>query len=213
MFAHSGLFTALTETRAWTIPAHRAICVPDGTHVRIETARRAAIRCLYIDDRLDVLGNEVRVVNLTPLARELMSHAVATAPMNLDTRANEATITLLAERLANEPDAELHLPLPADPVANEVAAAIMSDPAVGLDDHLEAANASRRTLERRFKSETRMSLGQWRRRARILAAVTMLARGDSVTRVAVTVGYASPSSFVSAFRSELGSPPREFMQS
>lgn len=213
VFARSGLFTARTESQAWTIPAHRLLCVPDGTRVRIETARRTAIRCLYLDDRLDVLGNEVRVVNLTPLTRELMSHAVTTAPMNLDTPANEATITLLAERLDHQPNAQLHLPLPADPVAKEVAATIMSAPAVGLNDHLRAANANRRTLERRFKSETHMSLGQWRRRARILAAVAMLAQGESVTRVAVSVGYASPSSFVSAFRAELGSPPREFMQS
>lgn len=212
VFAHAGLFTALTDAKAWTIPAHRAICIPDGTRVRIETARRAAIRCLYIDEGLGVLGDEVRVVNLTPLTRELMSHAVATAPMNLDTPANEATITLLADQIANEPDTELHLPLPADPAAKEIAAAIMSDPAVDLNDRLRAANANRRTLERRFKSETRMSLGQWRRRARVLAAVTMLAQGENVTRVAVTVGYASPSSFVAAFRSELGSPPREFMR-
>lgn len=33
------------------------------------------------------------------------------------------------------------------------------------------------------------------------------------TRVALTLGYASPSPFVAAFRSELGSPPREFMRS
>ncbi len=213
VYAHSGLFSALTESQAWTIPAHRALCVPDGTRVRIETARRAAIRCLYIDARLDVVGDDVRVVSLTPLTRELVSHAVAGAPMKLDIAANQATITLLAHQLASEPDAPLHLPLPADPAAREVASAIMSDPAVDLDDRLGMANANRRTIERRFKSETRMSPGQWRRRARILAAVSMLAEGESVTRVAVTVGYASPSSFVAAFRSELGSPPREFMRS
>ncbi|MGH1492553.1 MAG: AraC family transcriptional regulator [Acidimicrobiales bacterium] len=212
VFAHSGLFTAMTDDQAWTIPANRALCVPDGTRVRIETTRRAAIRCLYLDESLAALGDELRVVNLTPLTRELMSHAVATAPMSLETPANEATIVLLAERLANEPGAPLHLALPADEAAKEVASSMMCNPALDLADHLRAANANRRTVERRFKSETRMSLGQWRRRARILAAVTMLSRGDSVTRVAVTVGYASPSSFVSAFRSELGSPPREFMQ-
>jgi len=89
----------------------------------------------------------------------------------------------------------------------------MADPAVVLDDLQRAVGASRRTIERRFKSETRMSLGQWRRRARVLAAVSLLSQGDSVTRVAVTVGYSSPSSFVAAFRSELGSAPRQFMQS
>ena len=212
VFAHSGLFTAITDEQAWTVPAHRALCGPDGTRVRIDTARRTAMRCLYIDEQVAALGSEVRVVDLTPLTRELLSFAVATAPMHLDKPANEAAITLLADRLANEPGAPLQLALPSDPAAIDVAHSIMSNPADDLDGHLRAANANRRTMERRFKSETRMSLGQWRRRARILAAVNMLANGDSVTRTAVGVGYASPSSFVSAFRSELGSPPREFMQ-
>lgn len=213
VFAHSGAFTALTEAQAWTVPAHRALCVPDGTRVQIDTARRSAIRCLYLDRNLDVLGHELRVLNLTPLTRELVAHAVATAPMALDTPGNWATVTLLGELLADEPNAPLHLALPVDPTARVVAALIRSDPAAGLDASVRAANANRRTIERRFVSETLMSLGQWRRRARVLAAVARLAQGESVTSVAVAVGYASPSSFVSAFRSELGSPPREFMRS
>ena len=212
VFAHTGLFTALTESRAWTIPAHRALCVPDGTLVRIDTARRTAIRCLYLDGDLDVFGTEVRVVTLGPLTRELVSHAVANAPMILGNPVDDAMITLIAHRLASEPDARLHLPLPLDPVARQIAGSLMSEPALGLVDCLRDTNASRRTVERRFKDETGMSLGHWQRRARILAAVAMLAQGDGVTRTALAVGYATPSSFVSAFRSELGSPPREFMR-
>lgn len=212
LFAHTGLFTASTESRAWTIPAHRALCVPDGTRVRIETARRTAIRCLYLAEDLGALGDELRVVTLAPLTRELVSHAIANAPMNLDDPADAATVTLIADRLASEPDARLHLPLPLHPVARQIAASLMSEPALGLVDCLRDANASRRTVERHFKVETGMSLGHWRRRARILAAVAMLANGDTVTRTALAVGYATPSSFVSAFRSELGCPPREFMR-
>lgn len=115
-------------------------------------------------------------------------------------------------RLAVEPDSQLHLPLPIDSVAKQVVTAIMSDPSLGIDSLMRDANASRRTIERRFMAETGMSLGQWRRRARILASVALLAQGDSVTRVAGAVGYSSPSSFVAAFRSELGDPPREFMR-
>ncbi len=212
VFAHSGLFTALTESQAWTIPAHRALCVPDGTRVRIDTTRRSAIRCLYLDNALDLLGPEVRVVSLTPLMRELLSHAIAAAPMTLDEPADSAAITLLAHLLDNEPDAPLQLPLPANPMAHEAALAIIDDPAVELDRLLRTVGANRRTLERRFAAETKMSLGQWRRRARILAAIGLLADGHSVTHVAVTVGYASPSSFVVAFRSEVGAAPRDFMR-
>lgn len=210
VFAHTGHFNASSVTEAWTIPAHRALCVPDGTRLRIETSRQVAIRCLYIDTDLHVLGPGLRVVGIGALTRELLRHAVDTAPMNLTAPADAALVTLLAVQLAEEPRAPLHLPLPVDPGALAVATAIMANPAGGLDGHLDDAGASRRTIERRFRTETAMSLGQWRRRARILAAVALLADGDTVTRVALSVGYATPSSFVAAFRSELHTPPREF---
>lgn len=212
VFSHSGHFTALSSSQAWTIPAHRALSVPDGTRLRIHTGRRCAIRCLYLRTELQVIGPDVRVVGLGALSSELLARAVATSPMDLTTPADAALITLLEAQLANEPDAPLRLPLPQDPVAHAVASAITRDPGTSLAAVLEGAGASRRTIERRFRSETAMSLGQWRRRARVLAAVAMLADGNSVTRVASAVGYATPSSFVAAFRSELHAPPRAFMR-
>ena len=171
-----------------------------------------AIRCLYTSADLRVLGGEVRVVNLEPLSRELLLHAVQRAPMSLENRSDAALVVLLAEQLARHPDAPLQLPFPVDPIARAVASSIVSDPARDLGDQLRTAAASRRTLERRFNAETGMSLGQWRRRARVLSAVAMLAAGDSVTSVSIGVGYSSPSSFIAAFRSELDSSPREFMR-
>lgn len=212
VFAHTGLFTAFTDSVAWTIPTHRALCVPDGTRLRIETSRRAGMRCLYLDADLGALGDAVRVVNFTPLTRELTLHAVAVAPMDLTVSADAATITLLAEQLALQPGAPLHLPLPEDPVARDIAAAIMSNPAGPLRDQLKAAGANRRTIERRFNTETAMSLGKWRRRARVLASVAKLAEGERVTTVAVTMGYSSPSAFVAAFRAELGTSPRDYLR-
>lgn len=211
VYADSGLVTAHTESHAWTVPVHRALCVPDGSRLKIETTRRTPIRCLYTRAALELVGDEVRVVNLSPLAHELIRHAINDAPMHLDTEANVALMTLLGHQLAALPDAPLQLPYPTEPVARGLAAAIISDPSLSLDEHLQTAAASRRTLERAFKAQTRMSLGQWRRRACVLSAVAMLADGGTVSSVAHRVGYASASSFIAAFRSEFGSPPREFM--
>ena len=212
VLAEFGVFTAVGETDAWTVPAHRALCVPDGEAVRLDTPRRTAMRCVYFRKELGVIGEHTRVVGLTPLARELTLHAVDCAPMWLDSPVSKATIVLLAERLAAEPDAELQLPLPTETIAREMAMRIVANPADALDDQLRESAASRRTLERRFAEETGMSLGQWRRRARVLAAVNALASGESVTSVASTTGYASPSSFASAFRAELGLAPSAFRQ-
>ncbi len=211
LLAAAGLVTAQTEVGSWAVPAHRALCVPDGSILRIETIRRTPIRCLYARTELKLLDDRVRVVNLTPLTQELIRYAVSKAPMSLDESADKALMSLLADRVADLPEAPLQLPLPRDPSARALASAILADPGVGLAGQLRLVPASRRTLERRFKVQTRLSLGQWYRRARVLSAVAMLADGDSVSSVALRVGYASPSSFIAAFRSELGSPPGEFM--
>jgi len=212
VYSDVGLFTAQTESRAWIVPAHRALCVPDGSRLRIVTSRRTPIRCLYTSTDLGLFLGGVRAVSLNPLTHELIRHAVESAPMNLVGQADAAVITLLADQLARLPDVPLQLPLPIDRSARAVATAIMSQPATSLSDQLRAADASRRTLERRFTAETRMSLGRWRRRACILAAVSMLSDGDSVSSVALRVGYASPSSFIAAFRAELDTSPLDFMR-
>lgn len=212
VLARSGLFTAHSDTRAWTIPAHRALCVPDGHRLQIETRRRAGIGCLYTRVELGVVTGDIRVVNLDPLTRELITHAVQTAPLGLGEPADAALVTLIASRLSRLPDAPLQLPLPTEPTARALAEAILAEPATSLDRHLREVPASRRTLERRFVDETRLSLGRWRRRACVLTAVAMLAEGAAVTSVALLVGYASPSSFIAAFRAELGVAPRTFMR-
>lgn len=212
LLAGSGAFTALTDSAAWTIPTHRALCVPDGERVRIETGARVGIKCLYVATDLGAFGTATRVVTLSPLARELTLHAVAAAPFDLRDPGDAACITLLSDEIGRRPGAPLHLPRPVDPVARAVADAIMADPADALSGRLAAVGANRRTIERRFRAETAMSLGAWRRRARILASVAQLTEGETVTNVAVAVGYSSPSSFVAAFRAELGTPPGTFLR-
>src|SRR5262249_37685580 len=74
------------------------------------------------------------------------------------------------------------------------------------------AGASKRTLERLFRSETHMTLGRWRQRLRFVQALRLLAGGQAVTAVAAEVGYQSPSAFVSAFRRQLGTTPGRYFR-
>ncbi len=212
VYARAGLFLARTDRQRWTVPPHRALCIGDGTRVRIETPRPVSIRCLYLRVELGALDGSVRVVDLAPLARELLLHAVSACPLDLDTPAESALITLLIDRLSSPETAELQLPLPVDPRARQLARLVLEDPTRPLVAAVDRVAASRRTLERLFRAETQMTLAGWQRRARVLAATEMMAAGDSVTAAALAVGYATPSSFVVAFRSELGVSPRAFIR-
>ena len=62
------------------------------------------------------------------------------------------------------------------------------------------AGMSRRTFTRLFRAQTGASFAAWRQQVCLQAAIARLTQGQSVTRVALDLGYASPSAFASAFR-------------
>jgi AraC-like DNA-binding protein len=212
LLSSGGVLHAVDERARWTVPPGRALFIGDGRPIRVRTPHRASVRCLYLDRSLDVLEPDVRVIDTTPLDRELLLHAVEVAPFDLDQPVRRALMTLLADRLATSPTAPLRLPQPYDDRARDVADRIVASPASPLVAVVDRVPASRRTLERHFRAETAMTLGGWQRRARALAAVELMAEGHSVTHAAVAVGYATPSSFVAAFRAELGASPAAFMR-
>ena len=54
-------------------------------------------------------------------------------------------------------------------------------------------------------------LARWKQQARLLESVRRLAGGTPVTRVALDLGYESPSAFSTMFRRSLGIAPRAFI--
>ncbi len=108
----------------------------------------------------------------------------------------------------------MHLPEPEDPRLKRIAAALGADPG---DPRTLAAwgkevGASVRTLSRRFLAETGMTFRQWQRQARLHAALVRLAQREPVTRVALDLGYDSPSAFIHAFRRALGTTPGQYFE-
>ncbi len=65
-------------------------------------------------------------------------------------------------------------------------------------------------LPRLFRQETGLSVGQWRLRRRVVAAIALLAEGRSVTDTALTLGYDSVGSFAQSFRKVTGSAPSAY---
>jgi AraC-like DNA-binding protein len=142
----------------------------------------------------------------------LLLHAVRSCPLDLELPAHSALLTLLIDQLRVLPDAPLQLPRPRDERASEAASALVDDPTLALAAVAKRVGASRRTLERVFTVETGMTFGAWRRRARMLRAVELLAAGTTVTTTATTLGYSTPSSFVASFKQELGHPPGRLLR-
>ncbi|AKQ53568.1 AraC family transcriptional regulator [Bordetella hinzii] len=122
---------------------------------------------------------------------------------------------VMTEELRLSETERLSLPLPHDERLRDLAHALLAAPddARGIDAWARAFNMSERTLMRRFRAETGVTLGQWRAQARMLRALELLAQGEPVTQVALAVGYESTSAFIGIFREQFGVTPSRYAAS
>lgn len=213
-YASLGVMTVETDQGTWVVPPHRAVWIPAGVSYSVRMSGRVTVRTLFFRPRLRgrSLPRTCAALEVSPLVRELVLHASRRNTLRRDVAADRRLARLILDQLATLPAEPLQLPMPGDPVARRAAELMCAEP--GLSQSLaqiaRAAGASQRTLERAILRETSMALGRWRRRARIIASLRLLAEGHPVTRVALDVGYATPSAFVAAFRRELGRTPGRY---
>ncbi len=103
-------------------------------------------------------------------------------------------------------------PIPRDGGLARACRAVFADPGQEgcLDNVARLAGMSRRTLTRRSRDEVGMTFSEWHQQVRLLAALAGLSTGAAVTRVAMDVGYRSPSSFTAVFRRTFGATPSAY---
>ncbi|RBH51584.1 AraC family transcriptional regulator, partial [Pseudomonas sp. MWU13-2860] len=199
--------------RSWVVPPSRGVWLQAGVEHRVRMRGAVRMRSLFINvDAIAGLPEHDCVIEVSPLLRELILAATGiTVPYPPDSRA-ERVMGLILDEIRSLPSLALSLPQPASPVLDQLCRELLDQPgdARGVAEWAGQAAIDPRTLQRRFQRETGVSLGQWRRQARLVAALERLARGASVLEVALDLGYASPSAFATMFKRELGASPSAF---
>jgi AraC-like DNA-binding protein len=179
----------------------------------IEVSPGLEMRSLYFKaDVAKSLPRECSVVNVPPLLRELILHTVDIGMLNRTIPAHGRLIGVLVDQLKVLSTVPLQLPQPADPRARKAAELLKAAPGrrLTLRAIAKKAGASTRTLERLFRSDTKMTFAKWRERLRLLHALRLLAAGEGVTNAALEVGYANPSAFIVMFRRAFGTTPSRY---
>jgi len=215
--ATRGALTVRTDECAWVVPPHRAVWLPAGFQYRLEMTGVVAVRMLYVRPRErgdQSFPRECSVVNVTPLLRELIQRTVQVGALNAAVPEQKRLIGVILDELKVLVTVPLQLPLPRDGRAVNFAALANREvgKAPSTETLLRRCGASRRTMERLFRAETGMSLGQWQRRQTLLHALRRLAAGENVSGVADELGYNSASAFIAMFRRELGQTPKRYFE-
>lgn len=213
IYASAGVMRVTTAAGCWVVPPQRAVWVPGGTTHSIEMSGAVAMRTVYLDPAAaSALPDTCCVVTVNPLLCELILRCVALVQPYPLGGAEERLIGVLIDEIAAIRVAPLHLPLPRDPRLAHITGALQQDPSDrrSLGEWAREAGASSRTLARLFHRETGLSFGHWRQQLRLLHALERLAGGESVTAVAFSLGYESPSAFIAMFRRSLGQTPGRY---
>lgn len=209
-YAARGVIEVVTDSARYMAPPLHAIWIPAGVPHAVRSFAGTQLRSLYIEpEALDGTGDGCRVVEVTPLLRELI-RTFSGYPAEYDeASAHGRLVRVLLDQLACAPEADLSVPWPVDPRLRTICRALEAqlDSKLRLLDHASRLGVSEKTLSRLFLQQTGLTFRAWRQRLRILAALPMLERGDRVTDVAVVCGYDSMSAFIAAFRSFTGLTP------
>jgi len=213
LYPSTGVMTVTTRRGAWVVPPLRAVWIPADTDHSVATAGRVKMKSVNVAPHTArSLPHECCAVSVSPLLRELILRACG-LPLLYDRQAAAGRIMqLILDEIRALQALPLHLPMPSHPRVKAICDAILRDPG---EPHALAAwahrvSASTRTVARLFSAHTGMTFSAWRQQARLLAALTRLASGQAVTRVALELGYDSPSAFVSMFRRSFGTTPGRY---
>jgi AraC-like DNA-binding protein len=213
VYACRGVMTVKTRECAWVVPAQRAVWIPARTPHSIVMSGAVSMRTIYFRARLArKLPRTCCVVNVPPVLQELILHACTYPTLSRRKKIQANLMAVLLDQLGTVRTIPLQLPTPSDPRAARVAEALQRNPSEprSLQAVCKKAGASKRTIERIFQSETRLSLGKWRQQLRLMRSLQLLAAGAKITHAALEAGYSTPSGFIAMFRKILGTTPGRY---
>lgn len=210
LYGASGLMQVATEDGAWVVPQQHAVWIPPGKVHRSKMLLGVTTRSAYVEPHASPRpGNACQVLEVGPLLRQLLIEAADMNQHYPEDGRDAVLMRLLVHEIGRARELPMHIPLPRDAALADLcrrfmlAPGIQSRPAQWAD----ALHMSERTFARRFREQTGMGFQEWRQRACVVLAVSRLAAGEPVTRIALDFGYERPAAFSTMFRKLTGSPP------
>lgn len=212
-YASRGVLQIRTAEGLFLAPPQWAILVPPALEHAVVNTAHTEMRSLYIDaSALPDTGPVCQVLAVSDLLREMIRHFSGLPVEYEEGGAQGRLVTVMLDLMQAADRVSFSLPWPPEGWLRDLCEAMLATPQRPLRraDWCCSMGISIRTLERLFQRDIGMNMREWRLRARLLHALPLLEKGDSVTDVALACGYASTSSFIASFRRFFGATPGSF---
>ncbi|MCR4266691.1 helix-turn-helix transcriptional regulator [Nitratireductor sp. ZSWI3] len=215
LHARSGVVLVRTVFGHWLVPAGHAIWIPAGVEHAVEMLADVRLQSVYVlPEAIEGLPTALRVISMTALMRSLLEEVVQLPHESRPTGRNALLYNLILHEIPRLPALPLGLPFPVDKRLVGLCRRFLAAPSsrVTIDAWARELGMSRRTFTRKFQQETGVSLSLWRQQASLFAALPRLTDGESVTNVALDLGYESVAAFTTMFKRMLGASPRSYLR-
>jgi len=186
VYSTTGVMTVITDQASFVVPPQRAVWVPARVEHEVHCRGTVTCRTVYVTpDAVPGLPTVCRVIEVSDLLRALIVEATH-LPIEYAVNGRDGRVmALILDDIIASQSAPLHVPIPHHPRLVPICVAILRDPA--------------------------QHFATWRQNVRLIEALSRLALGETVTRVALDVGYNSPSAFAAMFRRAFGVPPSHYL--
>jgi AraC-like DNA-binding protein len=213
LYAIEGTMVLSTRQGRWVLLPTRALWVPAHARHSIRMRGPVRMRTLFFGDTVGPPATNCAAINVSPLLRELILSMLREPLRYAPSDRGAHMAALIASELHLCTMLPLSLPWPSGAQLRKVCAAMQRNPTIARDAEYWAAqlSVSSRTLSRLFRQDTGMSFGQWRSQLLLLEAQIRLAQGQSSSRIARALGYASHAAFSAMFRKATGCTPSDHL--
>jgi AraC-like DNA-binding protein len=215
LFASTGVMTLQTRQGVWVVPPMRAIWIPADTPHSVSMSGPVSMRTLYFLPKLcRTLPAKCFVMHVSAFLRELILHTCKLSRLNRKRAMERRVADLLVDQLKEVDSVPLQLPHPVDSRAKRVMETLFANPGDQrtLEKLCKDCGASKRTIQRLFLEQTKMTFAKWRQQLRLLHGMQLLACGEKVTAAALEAGYNSTSAFIAMFRKQMGTTPARYLK-
>ncbi len=213
LYAFEGAIEVESARGRHLIPRQLAAWIPAGALHRTIIQGERSGSVFFPATMVSAAGEYIRTVLVSTLMREMIREAMRW-PINEALHATGATFfnamaTLCSEWI--EHDTGLFLPTSGNQQIKRALEYTAQQLTTTLTDVCSHVGMSERSLRRHLNDEIGMTWEAYRRRSRLLNAVTLLSESDTaVSEVAATCGFESPSAFAKAFRLAMNESPRAY---
>lgn len=215
MYTVNGVLEVTTHEGVWYVPPKQAIWIPPRVEHQARANGEATLQVVIVElpSGLPCPEAATRMVLISPLLRELLRCLRRGGTSYGEAELGSHVRALMLAELVFLEETALHLPALADRRLQTIQTTLHADPAndTALATWAQQLHLCSRSLARLFLKETGTSFSTWRQHTRLMLALPRLAAGEPVTRVALDLGYASPSAFTRMFRRVLGVSPSEYL--